>query len=117
MIQGKPGTPIKVGTAQDVLKRLKGLQTGNPQELRLLYVLLGNHRLEWNLHKRIWRNRVRGEWFDGPVIPDFLLFVADVAERMVASYEGELKPPDWRDFAEWKQPHERRRNSRLAANY
>jgi hypothetical protein len=93
VIQGDPDTPIKVGFAHDVEKRIASLQTGNYVELRLLHVLPGDPRLEWFLHRRLKTSRLRGEWFS----PDeaFLEYVSDLAERMVEAYDGSGTPPHY----------------------
>lgn len=102
VIQGEPDSPIKVGWAkQDVRARVATLQTGAWEELRLLYVLPGSQALEWQLHRKIRYARVRGEWFQHESIPDFLHFVADLAQRMVAAYAGDGRAPDYQDFGSW----------------
>jgi len=97
VIQGESDTPIKVGFAHDVERRIAGLQTGNPAELHLLHVLPGDPRLEWFLHRRLKGARLRGEWFS----PDqaFLKYVSDLAEKMVAAYvEGSGIAPHYVDL-------------------
>lgn len=60
-IQGQPLTPVKIGKAINVQKRLRSLQTGSPVELRVLATLVGDRELE--LHCRFSKYRVFGEWF------------------------------------------------------
>ena len=56
---------IKIGKADDMGKRLKGLQTGNPEVLEVLAIIPGGHREEAELHYRFRHLRIRkdGEWF------------------------------------------------------
>lgn len=64
---------IKIGTAQDVQQRLKGLQTGHPRALAVLATTPGDNRLESELHERFAHLRIRGEWFRPE--PDLLAFI------------------------------------------
>lgn len=106
LVQGDPGTPIKVGLAMSGARaRIASLQTGNPQELRLLHILAGNRTLEWNLHARFKAHHVRGEWFDPPT--DELVFVAQLADWMVDGYRDTGNVPNYRRFGEW--PHRTRK--------
>jgi Meiotically up-regulated gene 113 len=55
------------------------LQTGNPRELVVLASVSLLHsgdavRLEDELHDRLWRHRVRGEWFQP--VPELMAAVA-----------------------------------------
>jgi hypothetical protein len=104
LVQGDPGTPIKVGLATSGARaRIAGLQTGNPQELRLLHILAGNRTLEWNLHTRLKEHRVRGEWFDIPA--DELVFIEQLADWMVDGYREGGKVPDYHQFGQWFLPN------------
>lgn len=67
---GDLGTPIKVGKACDVRKRMAGLQTGNAQPLVLLYVIPGYELMEKALHHRLRESR----------ITDFLWWMHDYCE-------------------------------------
>lgn len=79
VIQGDRDRDIKVGVSHDPLARMRGLQTGTSQELRLLYVLPGGYKLEANLHQRLRGARLRNEWFGGPDIDRFLEWVKEYA--------------------------------------
>lgn len=62
---GVEGSPlVKIGLAADPAARLAGLQTGNPQPLKLLYSHEGGRELESHLHATFFDQRIRGEWFD-----------------------------------------------------
>jgi len=67
------GECVKIGKANDVKKRLQGIQTGNSKPLKLLYTMKGDERLESFLHELFADYRKVGEWFviDG-ILEDFL---------------------------------------------
>lgn len=54
---------IKIGTAHDVYRRLAQLQTGNPNELLVRAIVLGDVDTEYHYHQRFADVRIRGEWF------------------------------------------------------
>ncbi len=56
--------PIKIGIANDIEQRLRGLQTANPVALRLLASRTGGRAQEQEYHKRFAAHRLHGEWFD-----------------------------------------------------
>jgi len=62
-IQSINGGPIKIGSAYNVHRRLKQLQTGNPDLLILLHATTGGKRFEYFLHKRFGKYNKRDEWF------------------------------------------------------
>lgn len=70
--------PCKIGWAHHPEKRLRELQTGNPDRLRLWYTSpcsMGD-RLERALHEHFRDERLQGEWF--------LITVQQAAEALVA---------------------------------
>lgn len=59
----------KIGvTSWSIKNRLPPTQTGNPFEVRILWVKRTNNigKHERMIHKQLEQNRVRGEWFDIP---------------------------------------------------
>jgi hypothetical protein len=96
VIQGEQGSPIKIGVAKNVKSRIAGLQTGNPQRLRLLHVLPGDGLLERALHQRLRESAIHGEWFGGSEIESFLVWIGDYAQQAVNRYldTGELPKLD-----------------------
>lgn len=62
--EGENG-PLKIGTAVDVDRRIKTLQGGNSNELRLVMSFEGEADLETKIHKDLSEHKVRpnGEWF------------------------------------------------------
>ncbi|MFF6903309.1 GIY-YIG nuclease family protein [Streptomyces hydrogenans] len=62
---GPPGsTRVKIGTSVNPDKRLKELQTGNPDRLEVLWSTPGGRELETALHQAFAAYRTEGEWFD-----------------------------------------------------
>jgi predicted GIY-YIG superfamily endonuclease len=64
----KAKSPIKVGVASNIQKRIKQLQTGNPHEIVLVMHFVcdsRNHafRLEKTIHDMLKGQRLFGEWF------------------------------------------------------
>lgn len=66
-VQSGTGGPIKIGFTRKVGERIWGMQTGNPEELKLLLVLAlyedADMDMERRLHKRFAKDRIRNEWF------------------------------------------------------
>lgn len=62
-IQAGHDGPIKIGKAVDPQQRLRTLQTGTHETLRLLAVIPGDHEREAEIHRRLAAHRQRGEWF------------------------------------------------------
>lgn len=56
-------SPIKIGFAKNIDKRLGQLQIGNPYELEVLCAAPGHEAGERILHEHLQMNEVRGEWF------------------------------------------------------
>lgn len=55
---------VKIGTTSSLGARLRQLQTGSPQLLRVLWSFGGDSRLEAYLHERFADRQMVGEWFD-----------------------------------------------------
>jgi hypothetical protein len=55
--------PIKIGYADNVIRRMYRLQQGNPSVLRVIATMPGANEQEKVLHRRFRHLRVRGEWF------------------------------------------------------
>ena len=58
----------KIGLSKDVNKRLKSLQTGNPEKLKIHYTIEcpsdKTRKLESKIHAELAYKRLSGEWFD-----------------------------------------------------
>lgn len=78
------GPAIKIGWAKNPAARLLQLQTAQAEALDLIGVIPGTRYLESDLHRRLSRSRVRGEWFERnatlklvrPVIASHGMFLA-----------------------------------------
>jgi len=63
---------IKIGKSNDVDKRLKSLQTGNPRKLTLMASIKCKSpddafKLESKFHLKFQDKQIRGEWFGGDI--------------------------------------------------
>lgn len=63
------GKFVKIGKAQDPAKRLAGIQTGNPSECKILYLIPVRsasmaYQVEEYLHSKYQSYQMCGEWFD-----------------------------------------------------
>ena len=68
---GKKG-PVKIGVSSDPIERMKTMQTGNPENLKLIAELICKskkhaYEIEYKLHKRFKWAKKRGEWFN-PIV-------------------------------------------------
>lgn len=69
----KCGDKIKIGKAEDVRKRMAGIQTSSPDIVECLGVTTGGVREERRLHKKFSHLRHHGEWFvDATEIREFI---------------------------------------------
>ena len=55
---------VKIGMSDDVQRRLDQLQRMSPAVLRVLWQTEGGRELEAALHRKLWKYRQHGEWFD-----------------------------------------------------
>lgn len=62
-IQQGPGGPIKIGSASNIRKRMKSLQTGSPVALVFLGHIDGTASTEHEIHRLLRRYSLMGEWF------------------------------------------------------
>lgn len=69
---------IKIGVAGDLDKRLAGLQCGSPDKLEVIGTIVGENKLERELHKRFAHLRQHGEWFSPG--EDLLAYIREQAE-------------------------------------
>jgi hypothetical protein len=88
---------IKIGVARDMTARLRALQTGSPDKLKVVALIRDPDpkRLEHELHVRFRRSRSHGEWFAAS---------ADLVDYIVANAkspaederdEREARMADW----------------------
>lgn len=62
-IQGLCGGAIKIGYSTNPASRLKTLQTGYPDTLRILVLVPGNERTERFFHYKFEEFKMNGEWY------------------------------------------------------
>jgi len=62
----------KIGVTNNIDKRIKTLQTGNPNIITLEYLdeRKNPHKAEKYLHLQFQKNHVRGEWFENISLKD-----------------------------------------------
>lgn len=63
------GYAIKVGMAASLPNRIKQLQTGNPREIKALYIIPADNQtmalaIEGSIHKELSSKQLLGEWFN-----------------------------------------------------
>jgi hypothetical protein len=75
-IQAGSSGPIKIGKANKLGGRVRGLQTANAEDLRLLGSVPGGLPKEAELHERFAPLRIRGEWFRPE--SELLSYVAEI---------------------------------------
>lgn len=63
-VEASPDSPIKVGWASDIAKRVAALQTAHWQELRVVGQVPGDQPAEAEAHYELRPHRLRGEWFE-----------------------------------------------------
>ena len=76
---------FKIGIGKDPSIRIKQLQTGNPQPLKILYMreIHFASKVETNLHIHYKEYRQHGEWFS---IPEN--FSYDILDKQITTYEN-----------------------------
>lgn len=62
-VQAGEAGPIKIGVTHDPASRLRTLQVGNHEPLRMIGLFFGTADAEEALRRRFEAHRVRGEWF------------------------------------------------------
>lgn len=108
------GHYIKIGWAADVQRRVKALQCGNPEDLRLLRWIDGTIKDETLWRKRFAHLIVRSEWF---VASGELLRAIDRAEEVAEEILADLAEPEMpATWAAYKQSLNHRRRVALASH-
>ena len=75
--------PIKIGKAKDPVKRLKILQTGNPEKLAIIHLVkcksdMNASFMEREFHRKLGRMKLNGEWFKPHAIARFREIMSEV---------------------------------------
>jgi hypothetical protein len=94
-IQSGQYGPIKIGYTDNLEKRLRSLQTGNHDDLRLIYSMPGERDDEKALHTKFAKHHIRGEWFrsDGEIIGYYL-----ESFRTFLTREWKRRKPAWESW-------------------
>lgn len=91
-------SPIKIGRAANIGKRLAEVQTGNPWKQNVLYAFWSDGDVEALIHKRFRKHRLNGEWFRP--VPRIYDLIDDIDLYM----EG-CDPDDKTQFLEYWQAY------------
>lgn len=79
---------------------MRGLQTGNPDELHLITSFPGTLEDEAAVHHHLRKERVRGEWFDGSLTKAF------VADALAHGADALPAPPEPKPKRSWRMKGE-----------
>ncbi|RKD69002.1 GIY-YIG nuclease family protein [Rhizobium sp. WW_1] len=69
---------IKIGSTENVDRRISALRRGSPVPVSLIGVIDGGAKKELELHERFAEHRVHGEWFSNIIRPEIDLLCATV---------------------------------------
>lgn len=105
-MQAGPRRTVKIGISRDPLMRASRLQTGTPEEYRILAVMPGGKAEEAEMHARFAAHRVRGEWFKRT--PEMTALINELNRRDRDLFTGltleRVRLVEERQFAnQWKQ--------------
>lgn len=96
LLRCRPNGPTKIGFAADVEARIRGLQTGNPDQLHLITSIPGTLEEETRIHRHLRKERVRGEWFDGEATRAFVAEVLEFGREALPPVEPVKPKRAWR---------------------
>lgn len=68
LIQNTTNSQIKIGRSKNPKRRLKTLQTGNGDRLKIIaqFDVEKDRHFEKRIHRAFWQFRKKGEWFEFP---------------------------------------------------
>lgn len=85
IIKQEPNGPFKIGITDDIPKRIKSLQTGNPHPLKLHHNLRPGlttaREIETLMKRRLKKHQLVGEWYDLPL--DDLIAEAETVKDLL----------------------------------
>ncbi len=92
-IQDSMTNEIKIGSSDDPMARLKGLQTGNPHVLGILGIIPGGMEGEADLRRRFkpYLVREKSEWFSPQIIDEVRAIVFQNGTRQTVESECESR--------------------------
>jgi hypothetical protein len=94
-IASEAQTAIKIGFAENVYMRLKSLQTGNPDELRLLATIPCLAESEVRLHRIMKPKSLRLEWYPDDAEVETLIY--ELQDDMFDAGMETFDPPEGAD--------------------
>lgn len=102
-IQGKSGGAVKIGHSSDPEHRLKRLQTGNSEPLRIIAMISGGAAKEAELHRKFSHLNIQGEWFNlGPDLHRYIVEIRTGQQRAMPSSDARAPEPKSSDVEEPK---------------
>lgn len=105
---------VKIGCAVSVGDRIRTLQTGCPEPLRVLLVIPnGSLKLETAFHKKFKQNRILGEWFYYyPRIASYVDKVLENQEKEAEAYWEKQAQDYWDEQqAKWEAEQDAQEDS------
>lgn len=82
---------VKIGYTNNLNRRLRELQIGNPRKLKPYFVIKGNYQLEQEVHKEFKDYRSIGEWFHfSAFILDYINKIREESEEILNMYNNQL---------------------------
>jgi len=101
VIQSREETYVKIGSTRELEKRIKQLQTGNPDTIFLTACIYNVPvSFESELHNRYSAYRHIGEWFDEIILNDLLHYLSNKAiKENLECYIRDIPMFDRYDFS------------------
>lgn len=96
------GNLYKIGTAVDVPKRLKSVQTGSPNTVVCLHQIPSDdpYRAEKFLHLTFGAKRIRNEWFElSEADVNWIMRIQTISSQFLSQYDTSAPKPPARDVA------------------
>ena len=83
IIQDNTSKLVKIGISNNPQKRLRQLQTGTGNKLRLLRTFVTENDRNWEkkLHKMLWQNRRKGKWFNLDPLENYLFLFDELFQE------------------------------------
>lgn len=116
-VEAETSRLIKIGVARDMTERLRGLQTGSPDKLRVIALIrtADPERLEQVLHLEFRDTRQHGEWFKPS--PELVALIATRGRTLKQDEQDQHKAKiaDWtaRGIISSTAPKARAKGNRL----
>jgi len=87
---------VKIGYATDPIKRLMCLQTGTTDKLEILFTFKGGLSLETELHSKLEKYRISGEWFSAnSIVLKTILEFASVPLKAILGNDIDFKATEY----------------------